>query len=259
MVNRIVCWFSCGAASAVATKLAIADNAGRRPLVIAYTEVMQEHPDNRRFLSDCERWFGQEIKVLRDEKYSGDIMQVFRGERFIVGPYGAPCTRLLKRWPRIMFEDETDTQVFGFTSEEVGRAERFRKANDYMDLSVPLIDRNMAKADCQALLWAEGIKLPVMYELGYRNNNCIGCVKGGKGYWNKIRVDFPDRFAEMAALEREIGASVIHDDHGPVYLDELPRDAGRHEELPDIECGVFCQIARGEIANDNGQRGEVAA
>lgn len=31
-----------------------------------------------------------------------------------------------------------------------------------------------------------------MYDLGYANNNCIGCVKGGIGYWNKIRIDFPE-------------------------------------------------------------------
>jgi len=58
---RIVSWFSCGAASAVATKLAIAENAGKFPLIIAYTEVAEEHPDNKRFLKDCEKWFGQEI------------------------------------------------------------------------------------------------------------------------------------------------------------------------------------------------------
>ena len=31
-----------------------------------------------------------------------------------------------------------------------------------------------------------------MYDLGYPNNNCIGCIKGGMGYWNRIRKDFPD-------------------------------------------------------------------
>ena len=62
---RIVCWFSCGAASAVATKLAIAENAGKLPLIIAYTEVKEEHPDNKRFLKECEKWFGQEIQSYR--------------------------------------------------------------------------------------------------------------------------------------------------------------------------------------------------
>ena len=64
MSERIVCWFSCGAASAVATKLAIAENAGKLPVVIAYTEVLEEHPDNKRFLAECEKWFGQNIVIL---------------------------------------------------------------------------------------------------------------------------------------------------------------------------------------------------
>lgn len=117
-----------------------------------------------------------------------------------------------------------------------------------MDMRTPLIERNLTKADTLAMLWASGIKLPQMYELGYRNNNCIGCVKGGKGYWNKIRVDFPAVFAGRAAREREIGASIIHDENGRVFLDELPRDAGRHDDMPDIECGVFCQLAMDEIS-----------
>ena len=72
-MSRVVCWFSCGAASAVATKLAIAENAGRDELVIAYTGVINEHPDNQRFLKDCERWFGKQILILTNRKYNGDI------------------------------------------------------------------------------------------------------------------------------------------------------------------------------------------
>lgn len=48
-----------------------------------------------------------------------------------------------------------------------------------------------------------GINIPVMYQLGY---NCIGCLKGSMGYWNKIRIDFPDMFKERAEDERLIGA-----------------------------------------------------
>jgi len=46
------------------------------------------------------------------------------------------------------------------------------------------------------------IELPEMYKLGYEHNNCVGCVKGGMGYWNKIRVDFPLRFKEYADMEK---------------------------------------------------------
>lgn len=77
-----------------------------------------------------------------------------------------------------------------------------------------------------------------MYKLGFHNNNCIGCVKGGMGYWNKIRESFPNEYDKMAKLEREVGRSCIKGK----FLDELKTTEGRHEPpiLPD--CGTFCEI-----------------
>ena len=87
-----------------------------------------------------------------------------------------------------------------------------------------------------------------MYLLGYQNNNCIGCVKGQSGYWNKIRRDFPEVFDRMAKVEREIGAAICKTEptvNGvrqriPVYLDELSPDAGRYKDEPPMSCGLFC-------------------
>jgi hypothetical protein len=77
-----------------------------------------------------------------------------------------------------------------------------------------------------------------MYDLGYRNNNCIGCVKGGMGYWNKIRKDFPEVFKARAEQEREVGHSCING----VYLDELEPDRGRFDDEVLEECSIFCQM-----------------
>jgi hypothetical protein len=78
-----------------------------------------------------------------------------------------------------------------------------------------------------------------MYDLGYNNNNCIGCVKGGAGYWNKIRVDFPAVFEKRAKMEREIGHSILKD----YFLDELPKDKGRMSEEVMDDCSILCQLA----------------
>ena len=86
----------------------------------------------------------------------------------------------------------------------------------------PLIDKMLSKEDAHAILERLKIASPVMYNLGYRNNNCIGCVKGGMGYWNKIRIDFPEVFERMARLEREVGHSCING----IFLDELEPDRG---------------------------------
>lgn len=87
---------------------------------------------------------------------------------------------------------------------------------------------------------------PKMYELGYANNNCVGCVKGGMGYWNHIRKDFPEVFESRAKLEREVGHSMLKDKNGSVYLDELDPDRGdmNTEIMPD--CGIMCYLSMEE-------------
>lgn len=95
-MSRVVSYFSCGAASAVATKLALQSNSWREhadELVIVYCDTLKrEHPDNARFLLDCEKWFGQEIIILGNDDYDRDPDEVFRQTRFLVGPRGARCT-----------------------------------------------------------------------------------------------------------------------------------------------------------------------
>ncbi|MCU7247960.1 hypothetical protein [Pseudomonas koreensis] len=52
-----------------------------------------------------------------------------------------------------------------------------------------------------------GIQLPLMYRLGYDNANCIGCVKGGEGYFRAIREDFPEQFEVLCQVQNELGPS----------------------------------------------------
>ena len=243
---RTVCWFSCGAASAVATKIALAEREREREseLIIAYTEVKEEHPDNKRFLADCEEWFGQKIEILGNDFYDRSIYRVFE-KNYIRTPKGAPCTRALKKQIRERFEKPTDRQVFGYTAEEQARLDRFIDANADVNIWTPLIEKGLGKEDCLAMLKNAGIELPAMYKLGYHNNNCIGCVKGGMGYWNKIKVDFPEHFDRMAKLERFKKQTIFKDR----YLDELKPTDGNYPQEPNIECSIFCQIAEQELIN----------
>lgn len=242
MSERIVCWFSCGAASAVATKLAIAENAGKLPVVVAYTEVVEEHSDNKRFLADCEKWFGQKIVILGNDYYQRSIYETFKTSAMNIKG-AAPCTRVLKKQVRERFEQVGDRQVFGYTAEEQQRYDRFIDANNNVNIWVPLIERGLGKEDCLAMLRNANIELPEMYKLGYHNNNCIGCVKGGMGYWNKIRVDFPEQFDRMAKLERFKKQTIFKDR----YLDELKPTDGNYPQEQSIECSIFCQMAEQDI------------
>lgn len=230
---RVLCWFSCGDASAVAAKLAI-EKYGDSCEILYCDTFAYEHPDNKRFFNDVQTWLEREIKILKSEKYS-DIYDVFEKTRFLRSRQGARCTTELKKNVRKSYQTVDDIHVFGFTAEESHRVERFYKENTDIKAEFPLLDNKITKLSCHKIIRDAGIELPAMYKLGYHNNNCIGCVKGKKGYWNKIRVDFPDAFERMAKLERKLNFSLCD-----TFLDQLPPNAGNYKKEPDIECGILC-------------------
>lgn len=241
-MTRVLSWFSSGAASAVATRLALAD---WDDVTVFRTDPGSEHPDNARFSAECAAWFGSPVHLITGGRYT-DTWDVWESTGYLVGPTGARCTVELKKRARWSIERDYDAQVFGYTVEEAHRADRFRAGNPDVQLLTPLIDRGLTKADCLGMLERAGIELPAMYRLGFNNNNCIGCVKGGMGYWNHIRVVFPETFARMALLERKIGHSILSDESGPVWLDELdPARGNRNEPMPD--CSLLCELASAEI------------
>lgn len=245
--SRMLVWFSCGAASAVAAKIAVDNYADEYDVEVLYCDLLaDEHPDNARFLRDVEAWIGVPIKLIQSKKYK-TIYDVFRGERYIAGIAGAPCTRELKRRTAAAYRRPDDVDVLGYTSDEADRATRFEKNAPELDIEWVLIDRDIDKNDCYIALESAGIELPAMYRLGYHHNNCLGCVKGGMGYWNKIRRDFPERFASMAKIEREIGMPIIRNSEGGVYLDELDPERGKHDDLT-MECGMFCEPRKERIS-----------
>lgn len=259
-VGHRVSWFSTGGSSAVATKL-VADELDQ----IIYVHIDDQHPDSMRFVNECAVWFGKPITILQSEALSVEGAIRKNGTCYINGPAGAECTRRLKKRVRQKWEQENVElypmqYIWGMDASEQHRADRIRETMPEFDHRFPLIENRIGKAEAHEIMRASGIRRPAMYDLGYHNNNCVGCVKGGMGYWNKIRVDFPDVFASRAKLEREVGASCIKG----VYLDELAPDAGRHEPPIADDCGIMCELqvlkpskqpnASATMPNEKGQR-----
>jgi hypothetical protein len=114
-MSRLLGWFSCGAASAVAVKLTEAEPV--------YCETGAEHPDNERFMADCERWFGRPVTRLRSERYA-NTWDVWNKRHWLAGPEGALCTIELKVMPRLAYQYPTDAHVFGYTADALTSPER---------------------------------------------------------------------------------------------------------------------------------------
>jgi hypothetical protein len=241
----ILAWFSCGITSAVACKLAV-DKFGADNVRLVYIAIDSAHKDNDRFIADCEKWIGKKIEYARSSKYA-DQFEVIKKTGYVNGVAGARCTKELKKEVRFSIEKESSfkNQIFGFefVRSQINRAIRFSQQYPKAKPLFPLIEANLTKEMCADILLKNGIKLPTMYELGFHNNNCIGCVKGGKGYWNHIKKHFPETFNKMAETERKVGHSCIKNK----FLDELKPGEGKH--LPPItpDCGTFCEIEFADI------------
>lgn len=236
-----VVWISAGVSSFIAGWL-VRDTVDKW----IYIDVKDQHPDSMRFVKDCEVLIESSIEILRSDKYE-NVADVVRKTRMINSPYGASCTGMLKKAVRKKWENEqyqngiTDLcYVWGMDASEKRRAESIIKNFPEFKHEFPLIDKGLSKEDCHALAKEIGLKRPVMYDLGYRNNNCIGCVKGGMGYWNRIRKDFPEVFKARAELEREIGHSCMNG----LYLDELDPNRGKLEEEVLEDCSIMCYLAK---------------
>ena len=163
--QRTLCWFSAGAASAIATRMTLVRLPDAIPV---YCETGSEHTDNERFMRDCEKWWGRDIVRLKSDQYS-DTWDVWEHRKYVAGIKGAPCTGELKVKPRVAYERADDIHVFGYTadSSDKKRAVSMGEHWPHLDTRFPLIDAKLNKAACLALLIGAGIEPPLTYALGY--------------------------------------------------------------------------------------------
>ena len=237
---RTIAWFSCGVASAVAAKLAVEGNEHTR--VVYCNTMATEHPDNERFFNAVQEWLGVKIDVISSTRYQS-IDEVFEKVRYMSGPRGARCTVEMKKVPRFGFQKPDDVHVFGYTADEKRRIARFNDQNPEIATWWPLLDRGLDKDACKAIVEiGAGIKLPAMYGLGFKNNNCIGCVKASSPrYWNMVRENFPEVFDRRAKQSRELGCRLTRNHNGErIFLDELLIN-NWNEVKEDLSCGPECR------------------
>lgn len=238
---RVLSWFSCGAASAVAAKL-MPDST------LVYCATGAEHPDNKRYMMQCESWMGRKVTVIQSAEYA-DTWDVWEKTRWLAGINGARCTTELKVGPRLEFQRPDDTHVFGYTADgpDVDRAERLAANYPELKLRFPLIERGLKKDACLAIIQGAGIALPPMYAMGFQNNNCIPCVKAtSAAYWALVRKQFPAQFQRMAVLSRDLGVRLARLNDERIFIDEIPHD---HPTINPISpsCDFLCHLVEQDI------------
>ena len=211
MKNNIIGWWSGGVTSAVTCKLCI-DIYGLENVRLIFIDTFNEDKDTYRFKKDCEKWYGKKIETItrvgKGKKYE-KIQDVWYKYKSLNVAGGAVCSSELKRQLRKEWERENtyESQAFGFDIDEIKRVKSM--VNNYRETAkpiFPLLMLGLSKKDCVQIILDAKLKLPRAYVLGFLNNNCLntGCVQGGIGYWQKMKIDIPSNFNAMAEIEHEL-------------------------------------------------------
>ena len=273
-MKDIICWWSGGITSAVACKITI-DLYGKDRCRVIMIDTQNEHPDTYRFLINCEEWYGIKIETITDigKKYES-IQDVWMKHKSLNVAHGAICSSELKRSVREKWQKENEYthQVFGFEfdKKEFNRALSIHLNHSKAKPIFPLLMMGYDKAKCIEIVQDAGIEVPVMYRLGFNNNNCFktGCVQGGIGYWQKMRRDFPDKFDAMAEMEHTLteikgepvtmlkdqskGGGLLFLKPHPDYpeIKDISMKKGREPESL-MECNGFCSTDDLNPQNEN--------
>ncbi|MCR5876967.1 hypothetical protein [Phenylobacterium sp. J367] len=257
-MTRHIGWYSDGIASAIACKYLLREEP---EALIVKCDTGSEDEDNARFRAECARWFNREILILKNPEFE-DNYAVWTKRRYMSGIAGAPCTMEQKVTPRLAFQQPGDVHVFGYTWDklDVARFEAFQK--NYPDLiaRAPLIEREITKANCLAMMQDTGIEPPRTYAMGFPNANCLqtGCVKAtSPDYWALFRKVFPDRFAKTAALARELNVRLVIMDRETLpdgrvhnirgFIDDIPADWPTLNPVAPA-CDFLCHINGQDLA-----------
>ena len=256
----IIGWWSGGITSTIACKLAI-DLYGKDRVRLIFIDTNNEDDDTYRFKKDCEDWLGMQIETISfiGKKYD-KIQDVWYKYKSLNVAHGAVCSSELKRRVRETWEKDNDFthQVFGFDIDETRRAKSMKLNHSHTNPIFPLLMYGLSKKQCLEMLPAH-IQPPIMYQLGFLNNNCFktGCIQGGIGYWQKMKREFPDKFEAMAKVEHELtelkgqpvtmlkdqskgGGLVFLKKHKDYPTHKTIDDMKGREPEPLMECNGFC-------------------
>lgn len=183
---------SSGLGSAFAWKQ-VCDRYGPENVTGIFTDVNGEHPDNYRFLAATQYALGSRLVKLTNNGRT--IWDVMVEAKFLANTRVDVCSRILKREPilRYMREncDPARTTLYlgiDWTEEHRFRRAEARWAKDGWRTAAPLCEPPyLLKSEAQLWLDAEGIKRPLLYDLGFSHANCGGgCVKSGIGQFKLL-------------------------------------------------------------------------
>jgi 3'-phosphoadenosine 5'-phosphosulfate sulfotransferase (PAPS reductase)/FAD synthetase len=178
-------------------------------IILYFNDTKWEHPDLYRFLSDIQNYLNHPIIFDTDGR---DPEQLFYDHHALANNRMPFCSRALKAERLQQFYKDGDTLIFGIGLTESHRANRLIgryqvcsvKLDKYRKLEFPLISQNISSKIINNFMKTTGIRIPLLYKLGFSHNNCSGgCVRQGISQWRLLLRKLPEVYRERERVETE--------------------------------------------------------
>lgn len=189
----------------------------KEEVILYFNDTKWEHDDLYRFIDDLSKYFNHPIFFDSDGRSPEEL---FYDNNALANDRMPFCSRILKAERLQKFYKDGDTLVFGIGADEPHRATRLlgvyrtvaEKTGKWPKLTFPLIRENTTKQQIDYFLNAANIQEPLLYQLGFKHNNCSGgCVRAGKKHWKLLYEKLPEVYAERERVEREMRAYLRKD------------------------------------------------
>lgn len=213
--RRIVVGHSGGVTSAWSLNWAL-ENFPREEVVALWHDTKKEDDDTLRFL----REISERLAIPITERSDGrSVDEVEDDEGALANNRMAFCSRILKAEPKERYFEELRSQgveriisILGFSGHEwqrIQRATAHAEAGRYTVL-FPVAGTGITKQECADWCLSIGVRPADMYRWS-EHANCVGCRRGGKAYWLKVKENRPDVFLEAIQREQQFGHTFLKD------------------------------------------------
>ena len=242
--RRVVVGHSGGVTSARALGWAL-EVFPREEVVALWHDTKKEDSDTLRFLFEIVERLGVPVTERSDGR---SVEEVEDDEGALANNRMAFCSRILKAEQRDRYFHELRVigvteivNVLGFSGIEWRRIQRatMRAEQAGYTCRFPVKELGLTKQQCADWCVSLGVRPPRMYAWS-EHANCVGCRRGGKAYWLKVKENRPDVFEIEKARESAWGHTFLKDTSlAQLEVTGLKRPVRQREsiDIGPCECG----------------------